>query len=79
LRFAFAEVETTAFDDVLLAIDEFHHVSADSGNQLGEVLREVLAKSSAHVVAMTGSYFRGDSVPVLAPEDEALFRHVTYN
>jgi len=79
LRFAFAEVETSAFDDVLLAIDEFHHVSADSGNQLGEVLREVIAKSSAHIVAMTGSYFRGDSVPVLAPEDEALFRHVTYN
>jgi hypothetical protein len=79
LRYAFAEIETSRFNDVLLAIDEFHHVSADSGNQLGEVLRELLAKSSAHIIAMTGSYFRGDSVPVLAPEDEALFRHVTYN
>ncbi|MGB0334417.1 MAG: DEAD/DEAH box helicase [Opitutales bacterium] len=79
LRGAFNEVETESLNDVLLAIDEFHHVSADSDNQLGEVLREVIAKSSAHIVAMTGSYFRGDSVPVLAPEDEALFRNVTYN
>ncbi|WP_299090500.1 DEAD/DEAH box helicase [uncultured Microbacterium sp.] len=28
---------------------------------------------------MTGSYFRGDSVPVLAPEDEAKFTPVTFN
>ena len=28
---------------------------------------------------MTGSYFRGDSVPVLSPEDEALFTKITYN
>jgi hypothetical protein len=28
---------------------------------------------------MTGSYFRGDSVPVLLPEDEAKFTKVTYN
>jgi superfamily II DNA or RNA helicase len=79
LRFAFAEIESAALDNVLLAIDEFHHVSADSENQLGEVLRDVIAHSEAHIVAMTGSYFRGDSVPVLSPEDEALFRHVTYN
>lgn len=79
LRFAFAEIESSALDNVLLAIDEFHHVSTDADNQLGEVLREVIAKTEAHIVAMTGSYFRGDSVPVLAPEDEALFRHVTYN
>lgn len=79
LRFAFNEIETERLNDVLLAIDEFHHVSADADNQLGEVLREVIAKSSAHIVAMTGSYFRGDSVPVLAPEDEALFRPVKYN
>jgi superfamily II DNA or RNA helicase len=79
LRFAFAEIESAALDHVLLAIDEFHHVSADSENQLGEVLRDVIAHTEAHIVAMTGSYFRGDSVPVLSPEDEALFRHVTYN
>jgi hypothetical protein len=28
---------------------------------------------------MTGSYFRGDSVPVLKPEEEAKFTKVTYN
>src|SRR5690606_33105490 len=58
---------------------EFHHVSVDGSNRLGEVLRDVMAKSSVHIIAMTGSYFRGDSVPVLLPEIEALFTKVTYN
>ena len=79
LRFAFEELEETAFDHVLLAIDEFHHVSADGDSRLGELLRSIMGKSSAHIVAMTGSYFRGDSVPVLLPEDEGLFTKVTYN
>lgn len=79
LRFAFDAVDESAFDDTLLTIDEFHHVSADGDNRLGEVLRQVMSKSSAHIVAMTGSYFRGDSVPVLLPEDEAKFSKVTYN
>lgn len=79
LRFAFEAVEETDFDNVLLAIDEFHHVSADGESRLGELLRSVMAKSDAHIVAMTGSYFRGDSVPVLLPEDEAQFTKVTYN
>ena len=79
LRFAFEAVEESDFDNVLLAIDEFHHVSADGENRLGELLRSVMAKSDAHIVAMTGSYFRGDSVPVLLPEDEAQFTKVTYN
>jgi len=35
--------------------------------------------TTAHIVAMTGSYFRGDSVPVLLPEDEARFSKITYN
>jgi DEAD/DEAH box helicase len=73
LRFACAELEDSDFDNVLLAIDEFHHVSADGDNVLGETLRSLMANSSAHIVAMTGSYFRGDSVPVLLPEDEAKF------
>jgi hypothetical protein len=38
-----------------------------------------MTKSNAHVVAMTGSYFRGDGVPVLSPEDEIKFDKVTYN
>lgn len=79
LRFAFEELEDSQFDDVLLAIDEFHHVSADRDSRLGELLRSIMKKSTAHVVAMTGSYFRGDSAPVLMPEDEAKFTKVTYN
>lgn len=79
LRFACAELEDADFDNVLLAIDEFHHVSADGENVLGETLRSLMANSSAHIVAMTGSYFRGDSVPVLLPEDEAKFAKVTFN
>jgi hypothetical protein len=79
LRFAFEALEESEFDNVLLAIDEFHHVSADGENRLGELLRTVMAKSDVHIAAMTGSYFRGDSVPVLLPEDEAQFTKVSYN
>ncbi|MGQ4003377.1 ATP-dependent helicase [Francisellaceae bacterium CB52] len=79
LRFAFEQIEDTTFDNCLLAIDEFHHVSADGENRLGELIRSVMANSTAHIVAMTGSYFRGDSVPVLSPKDEEKFTKVTYN
>ena len=79
LRFAFQEIEDTAFNDCLIAIDEFHHVSADGENVLGDVLRSIMENSNAHIVAMTGSYFRGDSVPVLTPELEAQFDKVSFN
>jgi superfamily II DNA or RNA helicase len=79
LRFAFEQLNESKFDNTLLAIDEFHHISADGENRLGEVIRNLMEKSSVHIVAMTGSYFRGDSVPVLLPEDEAKFTKVTYN
>jgi len=79
LRFAYEELEESSFNNILLAIDEFHHVSADGDSRLGELLRSIMAKSNAHIVAMTGSYFRGDSVPVLMPDDEARFTKVTYN
>jgi len=79
LRFACEEMEEKQFNDTLIAIDEFHHVSADAENKLGELLRDIMNKSTAHIVAMTGSYFRGDSVPVLLPEDEEKFTKVTYN
>ena len=59
--------------------DEFHHVSADGENRLGEVIKNIMAKSNAHIIAMTGSYFRGDNIPVLLPEDEIKFTKVTYN
>ena len=64
----------------MLAIDEFHHVSADiEASRLGALLRDVMNGSDVHIVAMTGSYFRGDSVPVLSAEDEARFTPVTFN
>ncbi|MBL4747908.1 MAG: DEAD/DEAH box helicase [Magnetovibrio sp.] len=66
------------FDDCLIAIDEFHHVSADPDSKLGNHLGQLIARDKVHVVAMTGSYFRGDAVPILAPEDEAKFDTVTY-
>ncbi|MDZ4093505.1 MAG: DEAD/DEAH box helicase, partial [Paracoccaceae bacterium] len=82
-RFGFDPVEAArgiaAFDDIFLAIDEFHHVSADDNNRLGQILRRVVTRERAHVMAMTGSYFRGDAVPVLRPEDEARFVPITYS
>jgi len=80
LRFAFERLAPEAFNGTVLAIDEFHHVSADTeGNRLGALLRQVTNGSDVHIVAMTGSYFRGDSVPVLSAEDEAKFTPVTFN
>lgn len=79
LRFAFDGMSEKDLNDCVVAIDEFHHVSADGDNRLGEVIRSIVEKSSAHIIAMTGSYFRGDSVPVLLPEDEEKFTKVTYN
>lgn len=77
-RFAVEELGVEAFDGCLLAIDEFHHVSAGDDNILGRQLSAFIARDKVHMVAMTGSYFRGDAVPVLAPEDEAKFETVTY-
>lgn len=79
LRFAFDALDESAFNDTLLAIDEFHHVSADENSRLGEVIRSLMRKSNVHIIAMTGSYFRGDTVPVLGAQDEAKFTKVTYN
>ena len=79
LRFACEGIDETKFNESLLAIDEFHHVSADVDSKLGELLRAIMNKSTAHIVAMTGSYFRGDNIPVLLPEEEARFTRVTYN
>ncbi|MGM0985128.1 MAG: pseudomurein-binding repeat-containing protein [Pseudomonadota bacterium] len=67
-----------AFDDRLIAVDEFHHISANPENKLGAQLTELIARDKVHVVAMTGSYFRGDTEPVLMPHDEAKFDTVTY-
>ena len=67
-----------AFDNCLIAVDEFHHVSANPDNKLGAHLAELIARDKVHIVAMTGSYFRGDAEPVLMPHDEAKFETVTY-
>lgn len=80
LRFAFEKLSPESFNNTVLAIDEFHHLSADTeSSRLGALLREVMNGSDVHIVAMTGSYFRGDSVPVLSAEDEAKFTPVTFN
>lgn len=80
LRFAFEKLAPEDFNGTVLAIDEFHHVSADTeSNRLASLLHSVMKGSDAHVVAMTGSYFRGDTVPVLSPEDEAKFTPITFN
>ncbi|MCG7442800.1 ATP-dependent helicase [Dermabacter vaginalis] len=80
LRFAFEKLAPDAFNGTVLAIDEFHHVSADTeSSRLGALLRDVMNGSDVHIVAMTGSYFRGDSVPVLSADDEAKFTPVTFN
>lgn len=77
-RFAFKELGVEAFDNRLIAIDEFHHVSANDDAILGTQLKELIVRDKAHVVAMTGSYFRGDAEPILLPEDEEKFETVTY-
>jgi len=77
-RFAVARFGCAAFDDCLIAVDEVHHVSANPDNRLGALLAELIARARAHILAMTGSYFRGDAAPVLTPGDEAKFDTVTY-
>ena len=77
-RFAVDKFGVDAFDDRLIAVDEFHHVSANPDNVLGKHLGDFIARDKVHIVAMTGSYFRGDAEAVLAPHDEAKFDTVTY-
>ena len=77
-RFAVEELGIEAFDNRLIAVDEFHHVSSNPDNVLGTQLGAFITRDKVHLVAMTGSYFRGDSEAVLAPADEARFETVTY-
>lgn len=77
-RFAVEKFGVAAFDDRLIAVDEFHHVSANPENRLGLHLTEFIARDRVHLVAMTGSYFRGDAEAVLSPSDESKFETVTY-
>ncbi len=77
-RFSVDELGIEAFDNRLIAVDEFHHVSSNPDNKLGSQLGAFIARDKVHLVAMTGSYFRGDSEAVLSPADEARFETVTY-
>ncbi|WDR06668.1 DEAD/DEAH box helicase [Devosia rhodophyticola] len=77
-RFAVDRFGIEAFDDRLIAVDEFHHVSSNPDNKLGAHLGAFIARGKVHLVAMTGSYFRGDSEAVLSPTDEDKFETVTY-
>ncbi len=77
-RFAVDRFGVEAFDDRLIAVDEFHHVSSHPDNKLGEHVRQFIERDRVHIVAMTGSYFRGDAAAVLASEDERRFEPVTY-
>lgn len=77
-RFAVEKFGIEVFDDRLIAVDEFHHVSANPDSRLGDHVRQLMARGKTHLVAMTGSYFRGDAEAVLHPDDEAKFDTVTY-
>ncbi|AFY61185.1 DEAD/DEAH box helicase [Synechococcus sp. PCC 6312] len=77
-RFAVDKFGIELLDDRLIAVDEFHHISANPDNKLGDHVRQLISRDKTHIVAMTGSYFRGDSEAVLHPEDEARFETVTY-
>ena len=80
LRNALKDVSNDMLNDVFFGIDEFHHTSADENNNLGGLIRRLLNETTAHILAMTGSYFRGDAVPVMRPEDEARFQPtINYN
>jgi superfamily II DNA or RNA helicase len=77
-RFAVEQYGVEAFDNRVIAIDEFHHVSSNPENKLGAQLEQLIGRGETHIVAMTGSYFRGDAEAVLAPLYEAQFKTVTY-
>jgi superfamily II DNA or RNA helicase len=77
-RFAMEKFGPEVFDDRLIAVDEFHHISANPDNRLGEHVRQLMLRDKIHLVAMTGSYFRGDAEAVLQPDDESKFDTVTY-
>lgn len=78
LRFAIDRFGVEVFDNRLIAVDEFHHVSTNPDNKLGEHVRQFVARDKVHLVAMTGSYFRGDAEAVMHPDDESRFQTVTY-
>ncbi|MBQ7443487.1 MAG: DEAD/DEAH box helicase family protein [Bacteroidaceae bacterium] len=78
LRFALKELRDEQLSDLCFGIDEFHHTSADADNGLGELVRRLMNRTNAHILAMTGSYFRGDGTPVLRQEEQVRFTPVQF-
>jgi len=85
LRAAYAKTDDVdLFDRTLVCVDELHHASSDENSRLGNLLRGLIdrageaGRDAAHILAMTGSYFRGDGMAVLHPQDEARFERVIY-
>ena len=78
LRFAFNQLDVSTFNDCLLAVDEFHHTSVHEDNRLGALVTTLMKQSNAHIMPMTGSYFRGDANALLRPEHEAAYKAVVY-
>jgi len=85
LRAAYSKTnDVTLFDRALVCVDELHHASSDENSRLGNLLRGLIDRAgetghdAAHILAMTGSYFRGDGTAVLHPQDEARFEKVIY-
>jgi hypothetical protein len=76
-RFAVDKFGVEAFDNRLIAVDEFHYISANPDNKLGLHLGAFVARDKVHIVAMTGSFFRADAEAVLAPQGE-LNSHLHY-
>ncbi len=74
-RFAVDKFGVAAFDDRLIAVDEFHHVSANPDNKLGDHVRQFMARDKTHIVAMTGSYFPRRCGSGAAPGRRVQIRH----
>ena len=61
-RLAVDELGLAAFDDRLLAIDEFHHVSSNTDNKLGNQLGALIARDKvpgADVARNVGNHVCG--------------------
>jgi hypothetical protein len=77
-RFAVDAFGVEAFDDRLIAVDEFHHVSRPTRQQAGQRTWGSSSPADKAHRRHDRSYFRGDAEAVLAPQDEAKFDTVTY-
>ena len=68
---------TRCAENILLAreahfpatIADLYDPDAMPASRLGDHVRQLMARNKTHIVAMTGSYFRGDAEAVLDPDD----------